>query len=616
MYRWASIVCVSQVVCYVAGIREEAGIGSESAHVPHSFHRLWNSSAANITLGGNKKESWSEDCYGYWSPWSECGAECYKTKIFFLAADHCEGYEPWPNESEVFKLCFGEKCPLPVGGNNTQPFLRTFRDTIMKHGLHTGLLDSFGHILEAWQIVPTCIIGVSILSLACVHSIKIPWMPDIGVAIVVAAIMMAVVRFVGFDGINFGGSADSIFGVYVYYIMNTFLIPISIFEGAYHVQQRNFWSQFGYGLLFAVFGTIISTVFIAGMVKYTGDMGLHPVDDWRQAFAYAAFIADVDPVATLSIFSQLKVDALLATLVAGEATLNDPIALVVFNACNVKAKDAVEFNIVDQSKGAFILLFGSIALGCCLGLVMTLFLSIVKRGNDPLPSLYIFICAYVGYQVGEQADLSGIIVTLFEGLIMGIYSARSIKHNSAQQQAVSTFLSVSARFADIVIFVLIGMGTFLINTMAGVKLGLLTVVFCIVSRGLMIIILVSLANTVKYLRGYETINFGRAFMMFHSGLRGGLTVMMALMLDPYWAKDKGLLVEATIVTVIAMAFLCGCTGPFFLRITGVPVNVSQEDGALEDSHSWSSQMLAASDKHISVWLSNSRADQSTASDAT
>jgi NhaP-type Na+/H+ or K+/H+ antiporter len=420
-------------------------------------------------------------------------------------------------------------------------------------------------------------------------------MPDIGVAIPVAAAFAAFVRFFAFGGVNFAASSNAIFGVTVSRLMNDVLIPISLFEGAYHVQQHNFWSQFGYGLTFAVVGTGVSAVFIAIMVKFTGEWGWHPVADWRQSFAYAAFIADVDPVATLSIFSNLKVDALLSTLVAGEATLNDPIALVIFGICNQKVKD-LDFDPVSQIRGGMILLSGSIILGVIVGIVLSFLLNVLKvKGKGPLETMYVFLSAYFGYCLGEFLGFSGIITTLFSGLMMGIYAARIC----TDRHGVDSFINNFARLADTVMFIIIGFATFLINSWDGVKLGLLTVLFCFIARALMVMLLVPIINFVKRLRGYEGISFQRSFMIFHSGLRGGMTVMMALMLDPYWSEDQNVLLDATIVTVIGMTYLCGCTGPFFLKLVNVPMDVPQEDGTLEDTRSLSVAWLRKTDQHLS-----------------
>jgi len=87
-------------------------------------------------------------------------------------------------------------------------------------------------------------------------------------------------------------------------------------------------------------------------------------------------------------------------------------------------------------------------------------------------------------------------------------------------------------------------------------------------------------------------------MMFHSGLRGGMTMMMALMVDPYWSENQNTLVVATVTCVTGMAYICGCTGPYFLRTMGVPTGVDQEDGSLFDESSAPATFLGAVDTWV------------------
>merc|ERR1711879_303323 len=58
---------------------------------------------------------------------------------------------------------------------------------------------------------------------------------------------------------------------------------------------------------------------------------------------------------------------------------------------------------------------------------------------------------------------------------------------------------------------------------------------------------------------------------------------MALMIDPFWPREghKNTMVIATVVVVSGMCYLCGCTGPFFLRRLGVPMNIDVKDGTLQ-----------------------------------
>jgi len=110
---------------------------------------------------------------------------------------------------------------------------------------------------------------------------------------------------------------------------------------------------------------------------------------------------------------------------------------------------------------------------------------------------------------------------------------------------------------------------------------------------MVLIMVVGVANGIKRFRGMPTIPLGTCFMIFHSGLGGGMPLMMALMVDPYWSENQDTIVDATVVSTILMTYLCGCTGPFFLKLTGVPMNMPQVDGTLYVESTASATILLA-----------------------
>jgi len=146
-----------------------------------------------------------------------------------------------------------------------------------------------------------------------------------------------------------------------------FFLPPIIFESGYNLHKGNFFGNFGSIMIFAVFGTIISTLVIAiGL----GSLGLLP---WVDAFVFGSLISSVDPVATLAIFNALDVDPTLYTLVFGESVLNDAIAIVLF-------KTFLGFMHSSFSAGTILVIvthflltfFGALSIGCLCALITAL----------------------------------------------------------------------------------------------------------------------------------------------------------------------------------------------------------------------------------------------------
>merc|ERR1719277_1082769 len=130
-----------------------------------------------------------------------------------------------------------------------------------------------------------------------------------------------------------------------------------MFESGWSLRTRDWASQLGYIMLFAIAGTVLSLLVVAALIHWTSHW--HGINSWRTALAYASLISSVDPVATLATFNQLNVDPLLFILVFGESQINDAVAITVFEALN---KHSLEdpWRLLGTMAGS---LFGSIALG-------------------------------------------------------------------------------------------------------------------------------------------------------------------------------------------------------------------------------------------------------------
>jgi len=123
-----------------------------------------------------------------------------------------------------------------------------------------------------------------------------------------------------------------------------------VFSAGYSMKKRPFFNNFGTIVTFAVVGTVISTVVFSFCTILLMWMGIVDVDKIGESpglkiFLYGelysasaksdwslgSLISATDPVATLSVFSDMNAPPLLYNLVFGESVLNDAVAIVLFN---------------------------------------------------------------------------------------------------------------------------------------------------------------------------------------------------------------------------------------------------------------------------------------------
>jgi len=370
-------------------------------------------------------------------------------------------------------------------------------------------------------------------------------------------------------------------------VLSLLLLPIIIFESGWSLRSRNFASQLGYILLFAVFGTLISMLVVGGLILATSY--IHGIDDPRTAFTYGVLISAVDPVATLATYAHLNVDPLLNVLVFGESVINDAVAIAVFDVLN-HAPSFEDHGIAGIAatityKGGT-LLFGSIALGLALGTVYIYTLRFCDMSHSPaLGSLFILTSCFCTYPFAEYiCDLSGIITVLFCGMIMSSFAT---PHLTVEGRLLASFLlKQMATLADMTVFLFVGIAV-VFASRNGVIFGGLVCGFCLLGRAAAVVPLGCLTNGIKMIvsrhlpaEERNVISAKYMFMMWHAGLRGGIALVLTLEIGR-WVEKANTAVDVVEkmrngTLVVICAFLLVFGGTTKLALTGLHIRCGKD----------------------------------------
>ena len=133
------------------------------------------------------------------------------------------------------------------------------------------------------------------------------------------------------------------------------------------MHKEYFFFNFGSIFVFAVFGTLLSTIVIG--------IGLYCFQflSFFDSMMYASLLSAVDPVATLAIFQALNVEPHLNALVFGESILNDAVSIVLFKTFKDFSKHVFSFYLIFEALTHFLMIFfGSIFIGVFSALVTSL----------------------------------------------------------------------------------------------------------------------------------------------------------------------------------------------------------------------------------------------------
>ena len=152
-------------------------------------------------------------------------------------------------------------------------------------------------------------------------------------------------------------------------------LPIIIYSAGLNLQRKNFFQDFWTISLFAFVGTVISA-FVFGLgtwfLTLIGIISKKHLGSNRflECLMYGTLISATDPVATLSVFADVKAPPLLYNLVFGESVLNDAVAVVLFRTLekfySVDFTIKTFFTVIFQFIGVSI---GSMTIGILCALV-------------------------------------------------------------------------------------------------------------------------------------------------------------------------------------------------------------------------------------------------------
>jgi NhaP-type Na+/H+ or K+/H+ antiporter len=295
-------------------------------------------------------------------------------------------------------------------------------------------------------------------------------------------------------------------------------------------------------------------------------------------------------MATISTYNKLGLKVrqpLLHTLVLGEATINAAVAIILFTLINVHSQD----NVHSRTVGLLISisLFGSIALGVVLSCLLIFLMGCCNMHGREKPLMLSFLgSAFLVFSVAESYEMSGIIANMVAGIVFRRYGARLL--TDPGERSTTEMFDLFASLTESLVFVLVGAIASLIADADGFTFGLWAVLLCLVARGVAVPACAAISNTSKNLAdqiGFKRpnmITWEHQFAMWNSGLRGGVSLFLALELNPEWCglPKKLIIVEGTFVVIVVLLVLEGISTEWLLGFLGM-THDKEGDGADKQS---------------------------------
>lgn len=335
------------------------------------------------------------------------------------------------------------------------------------------------------------------------------------------------------------------------------MLSFLLFAGALHTKleylKKNRWPI----ALFATLGMVVSA-FIVGILMYFLMLAFNYPVEFIYCLLFGALISPTDPIAVLGILTKANAPKQLETKIVGESLFNDGIGVVLFLVIFGMAKEGVET--ITFSHVATLLLEevgGGIVLGLLAG---WLGFRLMKTINHYETEVMITLALVMGvYELASYLHFSGPLAVVVAGLFIGNASP-VVAWSETTQTYVDKFWELIDVFLNAILFVLIGFELLIItfNT-TYVTLGLLAIPATLLARYL------ALVGPIAIFRKKLGFVPGTGLLMTWGGIRGGISIALALSLEQQMGRD--LFLTVTYIIVIFSILGQGLTiGPLVKRI--------------------------------------------------
>jgi CPA1 family monovalent cation:H+ antiporter len=302
---------------------------------------------------------------------------------------------------------------------------------------------------------------------------------------------------------------------------------------------------------------MIATVVTGSLIWATAGL-LHFDMPYLNALLFGALIAPTDPVAVLSILKDSAVGKGLRLKISSESLLNDGVSVVIFLILLGLTTAPQGIDAFSWSKATLLVLqegVGSLALGMALGWSVYALL----RGIDDYKTEVLLTLAVAagGYSFAEAINVSAPITMVIAGLVIGNHG-RAFVMSDRTRKHLDMFWELLDDILNAVLFLLIGLEVMIIPiTLPLFVIGIVAIIATLAGRFVSVAIPISLMKT-RY--RFER---GAIRLLTWGGLRGGISIAMALSLPP--GPHHSIILGMTYLTVVFSVLVQGTTFTYVVK---------------------------------------------------
>ncbi|MGN6493303.1 MAG: cation:proton antiporter [Agriterribacter sp.] len=306
------------------------------------------------------------------------------------------------------------------------------------------------------------------------------------------------------------------------------MLSFMLFAGAIHINLDDLKKEKIPVMVFSTFSVVISTFLVGGLAYYTLPLfGVHT--EFVYCLLFGSLISPTDPIAVLGILKDAKVPKSLETKIAGESLFNDGVAVVVFITILQAARSPQIPELSDIAKLFFREAAGGLLLGFAVGYVG--YKMMRKIDNYRVEVMITLAIVMGGYTLASIVHVSGPLAMVVAGILVGNHGKRFAMSDQTSEY-ISKFWELIDDILNALLFVLIGLELLIVEDIQKyLWIGLLMIVLVLAVRYISVLIPSFL------IRITDRFQHNTVLVLTWGGLRGGISIALALSLTPDVGKD-------------------------------------------------------------------------------
>lgn len=417
-------------------------------------------------------------------------------------------------------------------------------------------------MMEVLELTTLLLILASAFSLINLRLLKLPM--TIGLMILAIVLSLSVLG-IGLVFPSFLDAATSLTKEFDFSdLLVNVMLPFLLFAGAISVNVHELIKDRLTILFLACFGVIFSTFTVGTGLHWLvqqsffglSEMGLTYVD----CLLFGALIAPTDPIAVLAMVKKMNLSSITETRIAGESLFNDGIGVVVFlTLLGIKIGGAENVTAVSVASLFATEVIGGIGLGALMGYLGLQLLKYIENEHLELEVLVTLSLVLLLPIISHYFHFSAVLGVV----VMGLFLNQNIdtdKEEDGVQKAMGDYVYKFWHLLDetlnAVLFILIGLeiiplfGDFKLNY---IFIILLVIVLVVGSRWIGVSVPIGILSLKKKFEPKT------ALIITWGGLRGGLSIALALNLPDSMGDAKGLILILTYAVVLFTILVQGLT---------------------------------------------------------